>query len=747
MALPAIYKTAIDLVDSSVLLASVEDEPGYGEFEFSYSCSVNTYTIRGGSFIACAHGAVHLLEAMGYIFLAPTQEFWVKPAGPSLPKNLTQTKTQFWMPSCSYGQQYTNSWEYGLISWRTQIEADTAQWYQLVGWAYQAYPNGHRQSSVIDYFSSYFASNPGILTNPGNTSTGRSFRLDIMTAQQKDYVAQLGASYLLNSPDTAAKLALYGRCEYDAADGDPNSSDLYFAHAIAVCQYVRSGVPSLEGKPAKAGIPDAELGVYAYAGHKAKPSFDVRPYIYVGVALGFSPASSWLPRMIAHRDNSTNISVREYMDPHQYTMGMPMNGRRLTRTYPDVYDDYYEAGLRGVQMGDGNGNWLMNLVGNRHFNMKLRTGTYTYEQARDDVVNGLLGGDTAAADLYDYIMDPYRNFQRFSLYGLMLKVDALEDGWFKTYWEQLMVLAYEYEMLPTKPTQAVIGNAYDLALTAHLKHAVGVGLSQIFHSYGHIRRLAGAGNVNGQYPHLYFKNSQAVWYSGYTTPTHADYLAAKAALAPLVARADDLDSTTLVMIKGVKPSWWTSNNVSAQINTLGTATLAFVGPGNYTQSGSISYDDPDTGALVTEPYDAPPVLLDSDIHYLQSSADLQHVVDAGKLFVSAFPRTRIDPNPGGQDFWGYNPGRCVGEFKAENSSRYRFEDAAGQFDVLPGTAQDDARMNNLGQGQFRVVGDQIAGSGMITNGNIWLSMDPNYALIPMVIAAEDFPALSVATPG
>lgn len=757
MALAASFKTAIDMVDNTILLASVENEAGYGYFEFSYTCTGSTYTIRGGSLVACDHGAVHLLEAMGFRFYAPYSVFWKLPSGP-LPTNLSQTKMQFWMPSTSYGQTYGNNIQstiYGPIG--DTVEAETTRFYDLVGWRHQPYPSGHRQQSVTQAFPQFFNANPHLLVDapgfPNATVTDKSnsFALATMSPTEKDTVATLAAAYLLKAgQSTSSSLYLYHRTEYDASDGDPNTSDDYFAHAVLVCQKVRAGTAALNtygfgshtefnSYTAYAGVSDAELGVYAYAGHKQKPSFDVRPYIYVGVALGFSDPATWLPKMVAHNGNSVTVLARAYMGTHTWTNGQPLIDFACKDNYTDMYDGFYTSGgCRGVQAGDGNGNWLIGLVANRMCNMKWRTGSYTYAQALADVVGDLFNDDPAVTELYEYWGTPSETIHRYSLYNSMLIVDQMVDGWYKTYFEQQLLINYQFMFLPTKPTSGwAVGDAYDLALTQLMKDVVSLTRDQVVHSYAYLRRLC-ASNVDTEYPHLQFGNLSAPYYTNTTKPTHARYIAARDALAPLVARADDLDSDDLILMHNLTPLDG-STGTSTGVRTLdGRSVVRYIGPGSLVTSGTVATED-DEGNVITTTVDGDPVTYSTGSNLLQANGDFVYTWTGGRFFVSAFPRVRIEQSnlPAKGNLWGYIPGRCAGSVKGETEGYIRIHDNNGMFEINSTIASDNATMNNLGPGQVRW--DQAStGFGMLTNFNIWLSTDATKALIPRAIAEEDF---------
>lgn len=760
MALSTSFKTAIDMVDNTILLASVDDEAGYDYFEFSYTCTGSTYTIRGGSFVACEHGAVHLLEAMGFRFYAPyATRFWKLPAGP-LPTNLSQTKMQFWMPSTSYGQTYGNNMQsaiYGPIA--DTVEAETARFYDLVGWAQQPFPSGHRQGGVVQAFSQFFDANRHLLAQknldagwePGDLG---SFALSTMSPAEKDMVATLAAAKLLkDGQSTSNSLYRYGRTNYDANDGDPNTSDDYFAHAVLVCQKVRAGVNALNtygygsytqfnSYTAYAGVPDAQLGVYAYAGHKQRPSFDVRPYIYVGVALGFSDPATWLPKMVAHKDNSVRVLARAYMGTQTWTNGQPLIDFTCKRNYCDMYDDFYTQGdCRGVQAGDGNGNWLIGLVANRMINMKWRTGSYTYDQALADVVGDLFDDDPAVTELYEYWGNPYQTIHRFSLYDSMLIVDQMVDGWYKDYFEQQLLINYQYMYLPDKPDSPAVGDAYDLALTQLMKDVVSLTRDQIVHSYAYLRRLCNS-NVSTAYPHLHFGNhssaTPAPYYTNTTKPTHERYIAARDALAPLVSRAEGLDSENLVLMHNLTPRDG-SIGVASGVRTLDARSVVrYIGPGSLVTTGTVPTED-DEGNVITTTLAGEPVSYAAGSNLLEAIGDFVYEWTGGHFFVCAFPRCRIEqtPVPAKGNLWAYIPSRCAGQVKGESTGYIRLHDQNGMFEINRLVASDDPDMNNLGPGQVRW--DQAStGFGMLTNMNIWLSTNATKALIPREIAEEDF---------
>jgi len=76
MALPVAFQEEITAVDAAKTITSKTpaDDPiataGYGlhDWSYSYNAGTSTYTVLGGTDLACVHGAAALMDALGYRF-------------------------------------------------------------------------------------------------------------------------------------------------------------------------------------------------------------------------------------------------------------------------------------------------------------------------------------------------------------------------------------------------------------------------------------------------------------------------------------------------------------------------------------------------------------------------------------------------------------------------------------------------------------------------------------------------------
>ena len=178
------------------------------------------------------------------------------------------------------------------------------------------------------------------------------------------------------------------------------------------------------------------------------------------------------------------------------------------------------------------GNWLVNLVITQQFIRKLKTGkTVPQEQIIDELVRNIFGGDPAVKDLYSYWGDPANKYSKKGLAKSFAYVSAMRDGWYKEHFKQLMVILFEYEMLPKQQPELGANDPYPAAISSLLSKATAVRDGQdITHSYGWVRRL-GNGALNS-YPQLKFNaKPEPIWWSSPVAPADADFVSAANAIA------------------------------------------------------------------------------------------------------------------------------------------------------------------------------------------------------------------------
>lgn len=538
MAVSTFFQDEIDQVDNTQTLVYVIDGT-YTEFEWSY----NGLEVRGGTELACEYGASALLEAMGFRFYSPNEAWgYVRP--PSIPTGLSASKQTYWLPNCREFLTYGHSWHGTNVASRNLLNDRQAKFATLHGMQTEVWPAGHRWNNVITNNQAYFDSNPQLLLE--------SDKFDLsVTGSDYDNLTEICAAHLLNEG-----LNDWNRTNFDPTDGDLQDSDSVYQFTKDVVDKVRAGTSAIGTIAAQTGVPGAQIGIYAYGGHRLPPTTGDYSGVYTQVALGFNDTElTYLELVEQHGTESDAILLREYWDTHTWSNGQPIVNSRTDSLY--FGDDYTGAGYEGnfspyvdYRTGGAIGltaeysaNWLVNLVQHRWITRKLKTGLTTYADALDDVMSDLFNDDQAVRDLYEYWSDPDPNFtyDKTSLLQSFDYVDAMATGWYKTYFQYLCVLLYEQlymppQLAPTHPDWNTVNDPFPDAFSKHKAHITAVRDLDIAHCYAWLRREAN-GVVSGTYPDLWmYKTSpEADWFENPYLPTESDFTTYHAAIASDVA--------------------------------------------------------------------------------------------------------------------------------------------------------------------------------------------------------------------
>jgi hypothetical protein len=100
MTVSTFFQEEITAVDATKLIAYVVNTSTYGLWEWSYAYSGSTYTVTGGSELACEYGASELLETLGFRYYCPQD--WGRKRPVSITTGLSAAKQQYWMPDERY---------------------------------------------------------------------------------------------------------------------------------------------------------------------------------------------------------------------------------------------------------------------------------------------------------------------------------------------------------------------------------------------------------------------------------------------------------------------------------------------------------------------------------------------------------------------------------------------------------------------------------------------------------------------
>ena len=715
MAVSTHFQDEIDAVDNTKTLTFVVDAT-YDEFQWSYS----GLEVRGGTELACEYGASELLEAMGFRWYSPFEDWgYVRPA--SIPTNLTASKQSYWMPNNSEFLVYGHQWGGSHLSSRALLNDRQEKFAILNGFETAVWPAGHRWINIITNNQAWFDARPQMLVDSD------SFDLPNLSASDYDDLVDLCAAFILSEG-----LNEWNRTNMDPSDGDLNPSDDVFPFTKAVADKVRAGTTeTINGIPPQTGVASAQLGLYAYAGHRLPPTSSVKPGVYTQVALGFNQTDlSYTELVEQHGAKADAVLVREYWDTQAWSNGQPLINGRTKTTYFDRYLDYYTAGAIGVH-AEFTANWLVNLVMHRYGVRKCRTGMTTYADALNDVMTNLFDDDAKVRELYELWSNPSQGYHKWNLAQTFDIVDAMATGWYKTYFQYLCVILYEQmympdQLDPSDPDHNTPADPFPAAFSKHKAHITAVRELDIIHSYAFIRQEANTAVNN--YPDLKFNASpEPDWFANPYLPTQSDFDTYHTAIAADTDRDDALDSTDLVLVQGLASEYQpVTGDDATSIYCEGIANYVFIGPGSVTFTHETDEDD-----FTTEEYG-------DGLNFIYVVGNYKAENSGGELFLDMFPSVRKDPGFDGQHFL-YIPTRVEDEVDIESLARITVWDDSGRLDITP--AVDPADVQALGPGQVWVHDVNTRGTHSVLNANRYLSMSEDRALMPRAIAEEDFSAL------
>lgn len=690
---------------------------GYEEFEYSYS----GLTIIGGSDLACEIGAAALLDALGFRFWTPTEEFTVRPE--SIRTDLVRAKATNWIRniyvSYTYGQDWFN------IAAKAELRENLTRWRTLNACHNDAYDAGHNWGTFINANAAYI--------NPAWMTDSDSFALDTLSPTEIDSIAKLYAAWKLSLSSSATR-----RTSIDPSDSDLNVSDDVYPFCQQVVDYINNGTPAVGPYPAQSGRPNVMCGVYAYSKHRLAPTLPTSN-IFVLVALGFNSTGLTYDELFAtHAAKHDQIGIREYLDTVTWNGCKPLINGRTKVDYFDRYDIPVNTSGALACKAEGSGDWLVNMVMMRLWVKKCRTGVADYAETLEELVSTVFGGDPKVKELYEFWSDPFEKFHLWNLKKSFDIINGMQTGWYKRHYQNLMVILWEALNLPdqTPKAQQTVPDtsAYRTAINSLLGKITGVRLHEIMHSYGLMRRYAEQ-NLAANYPDLKFDaNPTPAWQNiNAIAPTEAEFDAAYAAIQAAALRDLELDSSDLVVVQGITPEV-SATTPATKFYCEGVMSLMFVGPGTVTIT-------PASGTPPVALSDEPPSITTwpEGVHSIQAEGNFIAECTGGYLFLDGFPQVRKDPD-GGNPHWLYIPDRCDGAVDIQAASRVRVFDGSGQFDIYPSNNASYASPANLGPGQIKIDNTNTSNFMYILNANRYVSMSPYIALLPRTIAEEDFPA-------
>jgi hypothetical protein len=745
MAISTFFQEEITAVDATKLIAYNSAGVGYGTFEFSYAFSGSTYTVTGGSELACEYGASDLLEALGYRFYAPSS--WGRKRPASITTGLSAAKKQWWMPNNTIFLGYGHSWRgtYNasypnapVTADDTALDAAMDRWLVLNGMKTGYYPSGHRWVSIVNNNLAFFQANLDLIKGgaiPANIEAVQ-FDLDnIVSGPRREVLETICAAEILKTGLTVAKTS-----HFDPSDGNPHTSEQIFKFCNDVVARVRAGTAAIATIPAQTGVPDARLGVYAYANHALPPTFDM-PNVYVQVALAFNDTGiSYADLVTLFGEKSESVLLREYLDIQAWFESKPgVNSRGRTDYISDNYSIYHAAGSIG-STAEFQANWLINLAMCRQALRFMKTGTSTFAQAVNDVMADLFNNDAAVRFLFELWADRRQTFNRWNLHKMFQKTDAMVAGWYKTYFEQYAVIMAELEFMPIPldTSQQTVGDPFPAAFSSYMSKVTAVRLQDFIHSYAIARRHANSGfpkapsNVTmADYPTLGLSAvPQPGWFLSPVAPTRGVFETYRDLLAAEMVHDEDLDSTDLVLVTGLVGTYAAARpNPGDRFYTEGAATFWFVGPGTVTSSPASLHGTLTGGEILSSDYP-------DGLHSIFISGDYLTTFTGGFLFLDTFTQVTKRSDGTGRYHWLYIPQRVVGVPDISSSIRLSVTDSQGVVTITPSTPLARA----LDKGQVAVNNSLTTGITTNMGINRYMSLRHDVALMPREIAEEDFPA-------
>jgi hypothetical protein len=662
---------------------------GWGDNEWS----VSGWTVTAGSDKALEHGASEAMHAMGFRWWTPQKT--TRPA--SVPAGgVTLARQQFLMP---YAAMFLN---YGFGD--SDLQAEFDRWRTLNNIADTRRPVGHTWGTIINWANAqngYYTSNPDLLITAGALS------FDVTTPASRAANLAKCCEYLRTTINE------FDRASFDPNDGDTQSSELVFGFANDVAAELRATTH-----------PNAMLGVYAYAGHRAPVAFPC-PHVYVQVALGFNNLGIGYQALVQQWGAVANeVSLRGYGDIAAQDGWLPMNSGIVGSTFfSSAYPGYISSGANGINM-ETSGNWCKNIVSHYHAIRYWKTGASTHESVLAEMLPAIFGNDARVFDLFVYWGASRNTASAYTFNRSCQIIDAMPDSAHKTEFQRYMaIILRDWELTQ----RTVKDGVYMTRLEQNLRWSHSLRAAGTIHSYAYSRQLANSNTTTNGRPDLSF-GSNPHWQRFPELPPLSAYTSARDAIARLSGRPSELEGEDLVLAT-VAPTGQAaaSTTIATDFTTLGVATFAFIGPGTVT----VTYSEAFRGPEVLE--------FGAGRHDFTILFNAVTTWSGGTLFLKAYPQVRLDPSVGGQR-WAYIPRIVRGKVRVSSNSRLTLVDADGRKDIVRNFAPFSAGMNNpqtLVPGVARVDNINTRGTHVFGNLSPYVSPSPTVQLMPRALAVRE----------
>jgi len=583
------------------------------------------------------------------------------------------------------------------------------RWARLNNVSDQRRPTGHVWGTIINWANAqngYYTSNPDLLLSSGPPS------FDVSTPEKRAANLAKCVEYLL------LNINEYDRAGFDPSDGDTQSSDVVFGFANDVVDALRVHVPN------------AKLGLYAYAGHRAPASFPC-PHLYVQVALGFNNLGIGYQALVEQwGDVAGEVALRGYGDIAAQDGWLPCNaGICQSQYFIGPYPGYMAAGANGINM-ETSANWCKNIVSHWHAVRYWKHADSTHAAVIAEMLPAIFENDPAVAELFNLWGDPASSLSDYLLAQSCAIVDSMAAAPHKLEFQRYMAFALRDRELLRFPDK---GGPYMTALEQNLSWAHAIRNAGTIHTYAYSRQLANTNVTANGRGDLAF-NANPYWQRFPVAATEQDYEALRDALAPRVERFPELQDETLVLVD-VAPTGQAAAllTTASDYVTFGRVTFTYLGPGTVT----VDYDE---AFRETEVFS-----FGGGLHTFTIFFSAKTTWSGGTLFLNAFPNARMDPSTGGQR-WAYIPKMAQGRVRLSSDSRLTLTDSVGRKDIKearPPFTSGFADPQTLQPGVARVDNTNTRGTHAFGNINPYISPTPYKQLMPLALAKAEFPNLVV----
>lgn len=705
MAVSTAFNEELAAVDAGKSFSYVLNAETYGQNEYS----VSGYTVTGGSEHAQAQGAERALHNLGFRHYSPQRTH--RPE--TLPaEGVTIAKRENAMP---FTRMFLN---YGFDAGSATASAAFVRWQTLNNLADQRRTVGQTWLSIINGIN---AQDGFFTNNPDNLYKSDTFLIDdgSVEAANADRVGAYIAGLLTAS---GGNFQAFG-----VSDGSPYSSDEIVRFSNAVISKVRETVP------------DAILGVLAYATAAAPPSIDC-PDLYAQVALGFGSAGLGYPALIAGWGARTGgIGLRAYGDIGAWDGFLPMSDGIRRRNYwvsSHPLADYLSDGANSINM-ETSANFAKNIVSHYHTLRFWKDGNSDYETICAEIVNNIYDGDEAVYDLFLFLAD--NSLSDVKYLGACDLIDEMPDTWYRLEFRQMMALAIQHRRLRYRT--ASHSGQYFSRLEQNLRWWRGLRDGG-FHSYVYERQLANANTGNNGRPDLSF-DAGPHWRRYPVAPTDADYIALRDDLtarvtARLPAEVANQDDMVVVDVMPTGSAGSSESVISTKAYCQTRATIYAQGPGDLIIT-------PTDTTLAAETYELPSGLYSFDV-----PSGFVAEFESGLLWIDAYDGTSYDystwPFTPQQNYWLYVPKIVRGKIDMRCGVRLTIYDSGGQHDIKeqypPFTESPNPDPNTILPGVCRVQTSLIRGVVFLGNVNRYFSLHPRKMLMPKALAKAEFPSIS-----